>query len=63
MLLTTTEVAERFDVNRETVRRWIAEGRLPARQAGIHWLVDEADLVGFVQPKRGNPQWVAQKKD
>jgi excisionase family DNA binding protein len=32
--LTMAEVAARFDVNARTVRRWVAEGALPAARVG-----------------------------
>jgi excisionase family DNA binding protein len=34
-LLTTRQVAERFDVNIRTVNRWVREGRLPVAVATL----------------------------
>jgi excisionase family DNA binding protein len=59
--LTITEIATRYGVDPTAVRKWIKNGRLPARPVantgtGHIWLVSEADLAGFVPPyaQRGN---------
>jgi excisionase family DNA binding protein len=33
-----------------TVIRWITRGRLPAIRQGGVWLIDQADVVRFLQP-------------
>ena len=44
-LISAAEVARRLDVDRATVTRWIAAGKLPAfRTPGGHWRV-EAKVV------------------
>lgn len=48
-LLTTEQVARHLSVNVTTVRRWIAEGRLPATQVGRGWRVHPADLRGVLR--------------
>lgn len=42
--LTTRQVARRLGVHPETVRRWIAAGRLPATRIGKDYRVALADL-------------------
>jgi len=44
-MITVPEAARRVGRNPETVRRWIREGRLPARRIGTQHLIDEADLA------------------
>jgi len=56
-LLSTVQVAQRFNVDSSTVRRWIEHGHLPATRLGARsWMVNEADLEGFEPPKRGRPK-------
>lgn len=43
-MLTVPEVARRTGRNPETIRRWIREGKLPARKVGTQHLIDENDL-------------------
>ena len=43
-VFTSTEVAKMVDRDKETVRRWCREGRLPAFKIGAEWLVREEDL-------------------
>lgn len=43
-MLTVLDAAARLHKNPETVRRWIREGKLPARKVGLQYLVDPADL-------------------
>jgi len=43
-MLTVPEAARRAGKNPETVRRWIREGRLPARKVGTQHVIDEIDL-------------------
>jgi excisionase family DNA binding protein len=44
-VLTVPEAARRAGRNPETVRRWIREGRLPARKVGTQHVIDEIDLA------------------
>ena len=49
--LTVDEVADRLRCRRETIRRYIVEGRLPALQIpGGFYRVRESDLEGFLRP-------------
>lgn len=59
-MLTVPEVARRVGRNPETVRRWIREGKLPARKVGTQHVIEEADLEAFrADPGRPSlpPEW------
>jgi excisionase family DNA binding protein len=43
--LSVREAAERARTSDRTVRRWIAEGKLPATKTADGWTVDESDLA------------------
>ncbi len=49
-----TELTERLSVHRNTVERWIVEGRLPnaVKLAGKTWRVPEYDLTKFLKESR-----------
>lgn len=47
-MLTVPEAAKRVGRNPETVRRWIREGKLPARKVGTQHVIDENDLTDFL---------------
>ena len=44
-MLTVPEAAHSTGRNPETIRRWIREGKLPARKVGTQHLIDEEDLA------------------
>lgn len=46
-MLTVPEVARRLGRNPETVRRWIREGKLPARKVGTQHVIEEVDLAAL----------------
>ena len=46
-MLTVPQAAKRTRRNPETIRRWIREGRLPARKIGSQHVIEEADLDGL----------------
>lgn len=53
--LTTTQVAERYVVSRDTVKQWCQEGRIPATAVSQslkrhRWVIRAADLTGWVPP-------------
>lgn len=58
-LLTTADLAERYEVAESTARAWCARGRFPnaiegpRTGSGRVWLVPEADLEGWEPPKPG----------
>ena len=53
--LTSTQAAERLDVSRQTIRRWLAEGRLHGHRTagggvrGGHWRIDPRDVEAMLQ--------------
>jgi len=53
-LYSTKEVADVFSVTAETVRNWIATGRLKATQVGGHqYRVTRSDLINFAKSHYG----------
>ncbi len=59
--LSTTQVAERFNVTAANVRLWCRRGLLPnayemEESRGNVWMIPEGDLRGFAPPKKtGRP--------
>jgi excisionase family DNA binding protein len=47
-MLTVPEAARRIGKNPETVRRWIREGKLPARRVGTQHVIEEEDLEAML---------------
>ena len=47
-----SEVAERLQVSRKTVRRWIDAGDLVAHRFGRQLRISEADLQTFIRSRR-----------
>jgi excisionase family DNA binding protein len=47
-MITVPEAARRLRRNPETVRRWIREGKLPARKVGTQHVIEEADIEGLL---------------
>jgi excisionase family DNA binding protein len=47
-MLTVPEAARRTGRNPETVRRWIREGKLPARKVGTQHTIEDEDLQAFL---------------
>lgn len=43
-MITVPEAARRLRRNPETIRRWIREGKLPARKIGTQHVIEEEDL-------------------
>jgi excisionase family DNA binding protein len=48
-MLTVPEAARRAGRNPETIRRWIREGKLPARKIGTQHIIEEVDLALLVE--------------
>lgn len=61
MALTVPEAARRTGKNPETIRRWIREGKLPARKVGMQHMIEEPDLAAVVGPAEDRlpvpPSW------
>ncbi len=49
-LYTLAEVASRFQVHEQTVRRWVREGQIKAYRAGHQLRFNEGDLAAFISP-------------
>lgn len=49
-LLTLERCADLVSVNERTLRRWIAEGRLPAYKLVVGVRVRRSDLLALLQP-------------
>ena len=47
-MLTVPEAARRAGKNPETIRRWIREGKLPARKVGTQHVIDQDDLASVL---------------
>lgn len=48
-MLTVPEAARRAGRNPETIRRWIREGKLPARKVGTQHVLEEQDLDAYLE--------------
>jgi excisionase family DNA binding protein len=57
-LLTVAQVADRLQVNSETVRRWLRSGELPGILLGDRagYRVSAADLKAFLDARRQPPR-------
>jgi excisionase family DNA binding protein len=59
--LTVPQIAQRVKRKPEAIRRWIREGRLPARKIGTQHLVDERELARVLDEASGQlplpPAW------
>jgi excisionase family DNA binding protein len=42
--VTVHEAAKISDRHPETIKRWIREGRLPAKKVGLVWFINPVDL-------------------
>lgn len=51
-LLTVPEVAAALRVDPQTVRRWIADGRVAAVSVGAHYRVTRDELTRLTTPTR-----------
>jgi excisionase family DNA binding protein len=47
-VLTVPQAARRTRRNPETIRRWIREGKLPARKVGSQHVIEETALKGML---------------
>jgi excisionase family DNA binding protein len=61
--LTTEQAAERLSVSTNRIRVLIREGRLPAKQFGRAYMIEESDLKLVQERKPGRPAQKAAKKN
>lgn len=54
-ILTTSDVAARYNVHTRTVIGWIESGLLQARKSGRDYIIFGQVLEGFTPPKQGRP--------
>ena len=54
-MLTVPEAARRAGRNPETIRRWIREGKLPARKVGTQHVLEEDDLEAYLDRSSDRP--------
>lgn len=47
--LSPEDIAERYSIKADTVRKWIREGKLRAAKIGRVWRVEETDLDNFIK--------------
>lgn len=50
-ILTVTDVAERLQLDPETIRRYINRGDIVAYKIGKEWRIEEDDLMEFIRRK------------
>jgi len=56
-LLSTRDVADRYDLQPITVRKWCLRGLFPnAQKIGRDWVIPESDLETFEPPAAGYPK-------
>ena len=48
-MITVPEAAKRAGKDPETIRRWIRNGRLPAKKIGTQHVIEEADLEPLLE--------------
>lgn len=54
-ILTAAQVAELFQIDRETVYRMAQQGRIPAFKVGYQWRFSEPDLREWCVFRTGRP--------
>jgi excisionase family DNA binding protein len=59
-LYTVKQVADKFEVHPETIRRLAKSGDLPARKIGNEWRFSEKDLQDFLDHAKVNPSTTVQ---
>lgn len=55
-LLSTSKVAEMFDVKPETIRDWIKQGKIAGVQVNRSWKVRKSVAVAFGEARYGDPE-------
>ncbi|MDA1218954.1 MAG: helix-turn-helix domain-containing protein [Chloroflexi bacterium] len=49
---TVLEIACKYGVNPETVRRWVREAKIPARKYGNMWFINANDVEALIGEKQ-----------
>jgi len=52
MYLTTAQVADQLQMNRETILRWLRAGELEGLRAGRQWRIERDKLESFLNKDR-----------
>ncbi len=55
ILLTSSDVAERLQMNERTVTQWLRNGHLRGFKIGKEWRVSDADLDAFIEASANVP--------
>jgi len=55
-LLTPEQVAERMQVDRKTIYRWLADGKLPALKIGRTYRIDWSDVKAMIRRQDGKSE-------
>jgi len=50
-ILTVRQIAEKLQVNTETVYRWLRDGKLTGYRANRLWRIGESDLEAFLKQR------------
>lgn len=58
LALTVDDVAAELQVNRQTIARWLRQGKLPGRKVGREWRVSRKALERYLEGQ----DWEAQEK-
>ena len=60
---TVEQAAAALSLDRDTLRRWLRQGRIGGFKAGTDWRLTQADLDAFIErnrnsyrPERGQPE-------
>ena len=51
-ILTVRQIAEKLQVNTETVYRWLRNGKLTGYRANRLWRIGQSDLEAFLRQKQ-----------
>lgn len=55
-LYTLEEAATLLNLRPQTLRRWIRQGKIPAKRVGKQWRLRRQDLEQAIQPRTPNAQ-------
>ena len=55
ILLTSSDVAERLQMNERTVTQWLRNGHLRGYKVGKEWRVSDVDLESFIEASANKP--------